>query len=138
MYRRILIAFDGSDAASKAFDAALDLAKRFQAELHALSVAPVPEVGDEVEGEAWIEQARRRHKHLLQLLNHRADAAGQAVQLELQVGHAAQQIIEHAQALQADLIVVGHRGHGPLDRWRLGSVSHRVISYAECAVLVVR
>jgi nucleotide-binding universal stress UspA family protein len=31
-----------------------------------------------------------------------------------------------------------YRGHGLLDRWRLGSVTHRVISYADCAVTVVR
>jgi len=54
------------------------------------------------------------------------------------IGRPAQQIIDHAGQLGADLIVVVHRGHGPIDRWRLGSVTHRVISCAECAVLVVR
>jgi nucleotide-binding universal stress UspA family protein len=40
--------------------------------------------------------------------------------------------------LAVDLIVLGHRGRGLMDRWRLGSVPHRVISYAACAVTVVR
>ena len=138
MIKHILLAFDGSEPSSKAFDAAADLARRYQALLHVLTVAQPPEIGDEVETEAVVEQSRRYHKSQLRGLKHRGDRFGIKPQVELQVGHPAQQILECAERIEADLIVVGHRGRGALDRWQLGSVSHRIISYAECAVMVVR
>ena len=54
-YRRILVGYDGSAAGRKAFDAALELARRDAAELYVLSVARPPEIGDDVETEAVIE-----------------------------------------------------------------------------------
>jgi nucleotide-binding universal stress UspA family protein len=138
MIKRILLAFDGSEPSSKAFDVAAEMAQRYQAELHVLTVAQAPEIGDEVETEAVIEHSRNYHKSLLHGLKHRGDTYGIKPHVEMVVGHPAQQILEHAERAHVDLIVVGHRGHGAFDRWRLGSVTHRIISYADCAVLVVR
>lgn len=138
MIKHILLAFDGSEPSSKAFDAAADLARRYQALLHVLTVAQPPEIGDEVETEAVVERSRTHHKSQLRGLKRRGDRLGIKPKVELQVGHPAQQILECAERIGADLIVVGHRGHGVLDRWQLGSVSHRIVSYAACAVLVVR
>ena len=136
--KRILLAYDGSDASHKAFEWAADMAPRYQAELHVLTVAPTPEIADEVESEALIEQSRNRHQHILDRLKHRAAHRSIAIQAHLVVGHAARQIVEQAAVLNADLVVVGHRGHGAFERWRLGSVTQRVIAYAECPVMVVR
>lgn len=138
MIKKILLAYDGSDPASKAFDYAADLAKRYQAELFVLTVAQMPEFGEDVETEAVIEHSRIYHKGLLHGLRNRVDQLGLKTHLEMAVGHAAQQILDRAAEKGVDLIVMGHRGRGVLDRWRLGSVTHRVISYAECAVTVVR
>ena len=138
MIKRILLAFDGSEPSSKAFDVAADLAQRYQAALHVLMVAQPPEIGDEVETEAVVESSRSQYRRQLQKIKERGDRLGIKPQVELLVGHPAQQILECAERIKADLIVVGHRGRGALDRWRLGSVSHRIISYAECAVMVVR
>ena len=138
MIKHILLAFDGSDPSSKAFDVAAEMAQRYQAELHVLTVAQTPEVGDDVETEAVIENSRNYHKALLHGLKHRGDRYGIKPHEHMVVGHPARQILERAEHVKADLIVVGHRGHGAFDRWRLGSVSHRIISYAECAVMVVR
>ena len=138
MIKKILLAYDGSEPSSKAFEFAADLAQRYQAELYVLTVAQAPEVGDEVETEAVIEHSRLYHKRLLHGLKQRVDQLGVKVYQELAVGHPAQQILDHAEQQGVDLIVLGHRGRGVFDRWRLGSVTHRVISYAECAVTVVR
>jgi len=54
MIRKILLAYDGSEPAAKAFRFSADLAKRYGAELHVLTVAQTPEFGDEVETEAVI------------------------------------------------------------------------------------
>jgi len=57
---------------------------------------------------------------------------------EIKVGHPAEQIVHFAEEAGADTIVMGHRGENLLQRWLLGSVAKRVISYAHCTVVVVR
>lgn len=138
MIKRVLLAYDGSEASLKAFESAHDLASRYNADLRVLAVAPAPEVADEVETPAVIEDSRRLYQQLLDRLRHNAQKLGIQVHAELVVGHPAQQILDRARDMGADLIVIGHRGHGAVDLWKIGSVAHRVISYAECAVLVVR
>jgi nucleotide-binding universal stress UspA family protein len=136
MYKRILVAYDGSAPSSKAVDVAIEMARRDGAALTVLTVAEVPEVADDVETEASLEQTRPHHQALLQGLAQRMNALGVAPTLEMAIGHPARQILEYA--AQADLVVLGHRGRGFFDRWLLGSVAHRVVSLADCDVLVVR
>lgn len=54
------------------------------------------------------------------------------------IGHPASAIVECARAIEADLIVVGTRGHGRVASALLGSVSAAVIDRAPCPVLVAR
>jgi nucleotide-binding universal stress UspA family protein len=54
------------------------------------------------------------------------------------LGRPAEEIIKAASKQQADLIVMGAKGLGAVDRFLLGSVSTRVVQHANCAVLVVR
>lgn len=138
MIHKILIAYDGSESAKRAADFALELAGKYDAELHVLAVARPPEFGEEVETEAMIEQARRHCEHVLQPLKHKL--AGNSLQntFEIDVGHPAMQIVRYAEQHGIDHIVVGHRGHTVFDRWLLGSVAKQVINYAPCAVTVVR
>lgn len=138
MIRRILVAYDGSEPSSKAFEFAADAARRYQGELFVLTVAQVPEFAEDVETEAIVEHSSAYHQRLLDGLRDRAAALGLPVHLELAVGHPARKILEHAAANRIDLVVLAHRGRGMLDRWRLGSVTHRVLSYADCPVTVVR
>jgi nucleotide-binding universal stress UspA family protein len=136
--KNILIAFDGSEPANKAIDVGIDLAHHYQAEVQVLTVAQVPEIGSDVETEAIIEYARNRHATLLHDLRRRLGQTVPHLRMELAVGHPVRQILDHAEHQNIDLIVLGHSGQGALDRWRLGSVTHRVISYAHCAVMVIR
>ena len=54
------------------------------------------------------------------------------------IGKPAEEIMKAASKQQADLIVMGAKGLGAVDRIVLGSVSTRVVQHANCAVLVVR
>ncbi len=103
-----------------------------------LAVASPPEFGDDVETEAILENAQAHYEQ--QFVALKAQAATQGVQprFEVAVGHPAEQIIYPAEQDGVDLIVMGHRGQAFLQRWLLGSVTKRVISYAHCTVLVVR
>ena len=138
MITRVLLGYDGSPAAKRACDFAVDLAQRYGAELHVLAVARPPEFGTEVETEDMIEQGRRHCAHLLKPL--RAKLAGGAMKttFEVAVGHPAEQLLLYAERHHVDHIVVGHRGHTLFNRWLLGSVARQVIVHAGCAVTVVR
>jgi nucleotide-binding universal stress UspA family protein len=138
MYRKILVGYDGSPAARKAFEAACGLAAKDGAELFVISVARPPEVGDDVETEAVIENSRRYHRGLLAELKPLAAEKGVRAHFEVDVGHPAEQIIYAADRQGVDLVVVGDRGRSKFARLLLGSVSKQVVQYAGRAVMVVR
>lgn len=61
-----------------------------------------------------------------------------SVQRLLEVGSPAQVILDTAKAMQADLIIMGARGLGPIQELVLGSVSHRVVLHAPCSVMIMK
>ena len=138
MIKKILLAYDGSEPARKALDAALDMARKYQAELHVLTVVQPPDFGEDVETEAIIENSRNYHQRMLAPIKHLVGASGVKAQFEVAVGHPAEQIIYHADHCNADLIVLGHRGKSLFRRLLLGSVTKQVTQYADRTVLVVR
>lgn len=138
MIKSILIAYDGSETAEKAFDYAVALAQKFQVGLEVLAVAQLPDPPEDVETEAIIERARSHYTKLYGKLLHRAAATGVKPSFKIGVGHPAEQIVAHAEAAGANLIVLGHRGRSAVERWLTGSVTKAVMSYAHCAVMIVR
>jgi nucleotide-binding universal stress UspA family protein len=138
MINRILVAYDGSDPASKAFAFAVDLAKKYQASLTVLAVSRPPDFAEDVETRAILENSQTHYRRLLASLHQKIATEKIDVKLEVIVGHPAEQIINYAERHNIDVIVVGHRGKTFLERWRLGSVSQRVLQYAHCPVIVVR
>ena len=138
MFKRILIAYDGSAPAEKAFDYALDLALKYQAALGVLAVVRPPDFAEDVETEALLEKVQEHFQDQFAPLRERAARCGIAPEFNILVGHPAEQIVREAEQKSIDLIVVGHRGKGLFERWLLGSASRTVIAYAHCAVLVIR
>jgi len=138
MFKKILVAFDGSAPAVKAFDLAMDLAGKYAAALSVLAVARPPEFGEEVETEAVVANSRKHLQHALKPLREKALRLAQTVEFEVLVGHPAERIVIQAEQWGADLIVIGHRGQGLAGRWLLGSVAKQVMHHATCAVLVAR
>ncbi|MDR3368867.1 universal stress protein [Rhodoferax sp.] len=138
MFKKILVAFDGSDPSAKAFDLALDLALKYSAALKVLAVVRPPEFGEEVETEAVVNNSRKHLQQALKPLRGKASHAAQNVEFDVLVGHPAERIVIQAEQWGADLIVIGHRGRGLAGRWLLGSVAKQVMHHATCAVLVAR
>jgi nucleotide-binding universal stress UspA family protein len=138
MIGKILLGYDGSGSANQALEFATALARTFGAELHVLAVARPPEVGDDVETLAVVENSRHHYEQLLRAV--RAKLAGEPLKtaFHVVVGHPAEQLVRYAEAHGIDHIVVGHRGHTLFERWLIGSVARQVIAYAHCAVTVVR
>jgi len=133
--RNILVGYDGSETAQRALDAAADLTG-YGSSLSVVSVASGPENGPS-DGSAASDggvPARRLLSEARSLLLRRHVTARY---LE-PVGDPAEMLMETARELDADLIVVGRRDQNPLRRLVLGSVSAKVLRWAECDVLVVR
>lgn len=138
MIRKLLIAYDGSEQARKAFDVGIEIAARFGAEVFIVSVARPPEPADDVETEAIIDSANQYYEQHFAELREAAASVGIAPHFEILVGHPAEQIVHYANENEVDMIVMGHRGKSVIQRWLLGSISKRVLSYAPCTVTIVR
>lgn len=69
-----------------------------------------------------------------------ANVAAKGVQIEPVVvtGHVADEFLRYANAVDAELIVVGSHGRKGLERWLLGSVAERIVRQASRSVLVVK
>ncbi|MFB6490151.1 MAG: universal stress protein [Thermoproteus sp. AZ2] len=141
MFRRILVAYDGSQHAKRALDVAIDLAKKYGAELHVvevvdtatllgLSMGPVPpDVVDSIREKAKADLADAKS---------RAEAQGVRAETAMLEGDPAGTIIDYAERIGADLIVTGSRGLSTVKRLFLGSVSTGVVTHAKKPVLVVK
>jgi len=136
MLKKILVAFDDSKGAHKAFDFGCELARAFGAELFVLAVIQIPEPTTSVELGGILDSQREHFEKAFEAL--RAKAAGVKLSTEVDVGHPAEHILAHADKLEADLIVMGRRGRTTISRWLLGSVSERVLRYAHCPVTVTK
>ena len=136
--KRILVGYDGSEHAAKAFAMAVDLAGKYGAALEVVCVAQPPEPPGMVETEAMLEAAQEHFEQTFAALRPQAETVGLHPKLTVLVGNPADQIVHHANVAKADLIVLGHRSKSRMQRWLLGSISKRVSSYANCAVLIVR
>jgi nucleotide-binding universal stress UspA family protein len=138
-FERILVAIDGSEASDHAFAKAIELAALTHGALHALAVeGPLPAYAATI-GE--VEEVKREKDAFFGALCGRArdlaEAAGVPIDLELRPGHAAELILTVAREVDADLVVLGHRGHFLRDHL-LGSTADRVAEHADCPVMIVR
>lgn len=142
MIGHILVAVDGSEGSRKAARFAHDLAAQTSAKLTMLLVLEPPSVVPvhPVSAFAFVGKQPSREEidaamEFLHLVS--ADLPQAKVERRVEIGAAADTIMEQARALDADLIVVGARGLGPGRRWLLGSVSDRVVQHAGRPVTVV-
>ena len=141
MYKRILLAYDGSESGQKALLDCQDLAQWSQSDLTLVTVMPQHMDLMGVEGGMYDASLMEQEKLALQgVLDeglHRLHAAGHRATGEVLVGDAVDEITQYAKEIAADLIVVGHKHlDGWAARWWRGSVSKTLIEHAPCSVLV--
>jgi nucleotide-binding universal stress UspA family protein len=139
MYKRILIANDGSQGAAKALTAAIELARRFRASLHMVSVEELPRFPttvDEVVEEQ--EEASRRFDPVIARARAQAKTARVKLETRIVAGHAVPSIVELVERESFDLLVIGFMGHSALYNRMIGSTTDRLVELAACQVLVVK
>lgn len=140
MFRRILVPIDGSEPALRAARLAATMAGEQGAEVVLLTVVSVPQSLVMVAGiqqdvvEEYIEQVSRDALVAAEVV---VREAGLKVETKVEVGIASEVIIQQAQALGADLVVMGKRGLGGLHGLLVGSVSGRVAHRLPVPVMLV-
>lgn len=142
MYKRILLAYDGSETGQQALLASHEIAQWSQAELMLIAVMPLPLVtlGAEsgVHNPVLQESEEIRYQAILDAGVRQLTEAGLNARGEVVTGDPVHEIVRGAFRIEADLIVVGHQHlEGRAARWWRGSVSKSLIEHAPCSVLVV-
>ncbi|TLS37939.1 universal stress protein [Pseudalkalibacillus caeni] len=139
-YQNILVAVDGSESAEKAFQNAIEIAKRDEAKL---SIAHVIDTRNFSTFELYDLASQRAEDFAKSLLNEykeKAELAGvKNVETVVEYGSPKVKIAKTiAPEVNADLIVCGATGLNAVERLLIGSVSEHIARYAKCDVLVVR
>lgn len=147
MYDRILIPTDGSNVAEAAVDHAVDLAAKYDAELHALFVADVDAVSYGL-GTEQLDRISQGNFGGMTDLREDAEAAtgyvtSSAEPLGISVvehhagGRPHAVVADYAEEYDADLVVMGSHGRSGVRRALLGSVTERTLRSTHVPVLVV-
>jgi nucleotide-binding universal stress UspA family protein len=139
MFKKILLANDGSDQAFDALSLALKIAKESGADLHMVSVEEIPylpETIEEVREEKGV--AGRRFHAVLNRARSMAEDTHVKLQTHVLAGHPVRDIVNLARDLKADLLVVGASGHSALYDRMIGSRADRIVHLSPCPVLIVK
>jgi nucleotide-binding universal stress UspA family protein len=145
VFTRIVVGTDGSETAAEAVRQAVDLAKLAGAQLAIVSAyEPVPQ--RRVEGEQQEVPADVQHeigpREDVNLILDGAAAEAKKAGIEVQThpvqADPAEAILNVAEEIGADLIVVGNKGMTGARRFLLGSVPNKVSHHAPCSVIIVR
>lgn len=140
MYTQILAALDGSPRTDLVLRQAAALAASSGAALHLCRAVNIP-LGMPVE--AWSLSGEELTARLVELAHQDLQALRGTLtaplpgEIHVRLGRPAQVICDVADAVAADLIVIGSHGFDALDRL-LGTTAARVVNHAACSVLVVR
>jgi nucleotide-binding universal stress UspA family protein len=142
MLSTVAVGTDGTDTASKAVEFAIDLAKRYDARLVAISAyRPVSEARlkseqkDAPEEIQWSINPTEDVDAILSDVEEQAQEAGLKTTTVAGDGDPADVLVQYAEDQDADVLVIGNKG---MQRRILGSVPNSVAHKAPCTVIVVK
>ena len=139
-YRKILLAYNGSQEGKRALFEAADLAAFLQAETHLLAVASMPPSLFLTEGfvpEELLEEEKKRTQTVLDEGIRTLRDRGFVATGHLAVGEPVEEICRLAKGLGVDLVVLGHNQNTSFAaRWWKGSVGASLLDYAPCSILI--
>jgi nucleotide-binding universal stress UspA family protein len=141
--KTILVPSDFSEHSTKALDAAIELAKAFGAKVeivHAFLLQPpmVTMQGGYTIPDHYFEEIRTRAKEEVEKLAQERSGSGVEVTGRAIESPPSSGILEVAEQIKPDLIVMGTRGQTGLKHVLLGSVAERVVRMAECPVMTMK
>lgn len=140
MYKKILVAVDGSDISQKAIQQAAELALKFEAKVTLFHVVtPLPStIRHSIYEQQLIDGIMEEGSNILDKAKIDLISFDVQADTDMIVGDPSTEICMKAKEGPYDLVVIGNRGLGALSGFIMGSVSRRVVRHAPCPVLVVR
>jgi nucleotide-binding universal stress UspA family protein len=139
LYKKVLLAYDGSVEGRRALREGARIAQLCGAEVSLLAVAEVSAAtaAAEVGFVMPISEQVEIFKNILAEGVERLKAMGFTPTASLSIGEAGREIAKVAEAMGANLVVVGHRADGPLARW-FSSVGTYLVKNLRCSVLIAQ
>ena len=145
--KKMLVAYDGSDASKKAVDMALKCSCK-EDEVTLLTVVPAElaeasftkmllptiDLSSIVKSGSFKEKAMESLKKVSKEIEY----AVKKVDIVVESGDPADEILISAKKYNADIVLIGYKGYGKEGRFLLGSVTDKVVRHASVSVLVVR
>ncbi len=143
IYRKIMIATDGSEFVKKAVATSIEIAKLSEAKLYAVYVISYTGLSTAYPKEAGWEKAaldyfRIEGKEAVSYIENAAKAQNVEVESVILEGSPANEIVDFAEKNDIDLIIMGTLGKTGLEKLLLGSVAEKVVRHSRKAALVVR
>ena len=139
----ILVPFDGSSFSIKAFNAALDIAKKQGAKIQVITCLEKDNLGawykDKRINKQIVRNAKKFAMEFLSKLETTAKDSGILLSVYIiETKSISRQIVDFAVSKKINLIVIGSHGHTGFNRFLLGSVSNAVSQSAKCPVLIIK
>jgi len=145
--KKMLVAYDGSEASIKAIDMAIKCADKDD-EITLLTVVPAElaessftkmllptiDLSEIVKSGSFKQKAMESLSKIVKEINYNVSK----VDIAVEAGDPADEILLSAKKYRADIIVLGYKGYGKEGRFLLGSVTDKVVRHASVSVLVVR
>ena len=145
--KKMLVAYDGSDASKKAIDVVLKCADKDD-EITLLTVVPAElaessftkmllptiDLSNVVKSGSFKQKARESLSKIVKEIEPEVSK----VNIAVESGDPADEILMSAKKYDSDIIIVGYKGYGKEGRFLLGSVTDKVVRHASKSVLVVR
>jgi nucleotide-binding universal stress UspA family protein len=145
IFRKIMVATDGSELVRKAVDSAIEIAKSSNAKLYAVHViaqgdyySSMPLSIDVEWMKAMEEHLRIQGKEAIDYVENAVRAANVEVEPVILEGNPANEIVDFAEKNDIDLIVMGTQGKTGIQRFLIGSVAENVVRHSNKTVLVVK
>ncbi|ALX48639.1 universal stress protein [Lentibacillus amyloliquefaciens] len=138
MFKRILLATDGSKQSFRAANHAIKLAEQFNGTIDVVYAVDEQTSKSDVLHHDSKYQIELKRKEKIQFVLNQLDETVIEYNVRILHGEPGPEIVEYANANGVDCVVIGSRGLNNLQTMILGSVSHKVAKRANCPVLIVK
>ena len=141
MFQHILVAIDGSKISDHALMTAIEEARVWKAQVHAVYVVETGLFSSLPMDSTWeimYSMLEKEGNKALDAAREMAKKHGVRIETSVKQGHAGSEIVKAATELPVDLVVMGSHGKSEVDRLLIGSVSAFVVSNSQKTVMVVR
>ncbi|MGM0845698.1 MAG: universal stress protein [Bacillota bacterium] len=138
MFKRLVIAFDGSKHSIRAANYAIEIAKKFNAEIDVIYIVDSSESKKDVlhfDSKLEIEKSRKDKIRIIEEMLVESEVRNN---IHILHGEVASTIIDFVNETNYDVLFIGSRGLNQMQSFLLGSVSHKVAKHVKCQVMILK